>query len=245
MEVNIYDDLESMSIAAADLFVKQSQIAVLNNGRFSVALSGGGTPKRTFELLAQKPWIDQVPWYNTHVFWGDERCVPIDDVRHNALKARQILLDKVPVPSYHIHPIICNKIFKRAAEQYELLLRDFFKGQDTCFDLILLGLGNDGHTASLFPGTPVLKEKNRWVEVVSIPKPGINRITLTIPLIKRSALTVFLVAGTEKAGALKEVLEGQSNTSNFPAQLIAPINGKLIWLVEQSAANLLDKVKYA
>jgi 6-phosphogluconolactonase len=241
MKVNIYNDLESMSIAAADLFVKQSQIAVLNNGRFSVALSGGGTPERTFELLAQKPWIDQIPWYNTHIFWGDERCVPMDDNRHNALMAKRKFLKHVPVPTYHIHPVICDKSPKKAAEQYELLLRDFFKDQDTCFDLMLLGLGDDGHTASLFPGTPVLSEKKRWVAEVSIPKPGINRITLTVSLIERSALTVFLVAGAEKAVALKEVLEGKRNTSIFPAQLISPLNGELHWLVEKSAATLLKK----
>ena len=241
MKVNIYDDLESMSIAAADLFVKQSQIAVLKNGRFSVALSGGGTPERTFELLAQKHWIDQIPWYNTHIFWGDERCVPIDDSRHNALMARRKFLNQVPVPMCQIHPVICDKSPKKVADQYELLLRDFFKDQDTCFDLMLLGLGEDGHTASLFPGTPVLSEKKRWVAEVAVPKPGVNRITLTVSLIERSALTLFLVAGAEKAGALKEVLEGSRNTSVFPAQLISPLNGELNWLIEKSAATMLKK----
>lgn len=243
MKVDIYSDLESLSRAAADLFVKQSQIAVQNNGRFSVALSGGSTPERTYELLAQKPWVDQVSWKNTHVFWGDERCVPKDDIRHNALTAYKLLLSHVPVPSSHIYPIICDKSPKNTAEQYEILLREFFKDQEVCFDLMLLGIGNDGHTASLFPGTLVLEEKKRWVSEVSVPSQEFNRVTLTIPLLERSLLTLFMVQGKEKAGVLKIVLEGPRDTSTYPAQLIAPLNGGLIWMVDKAAAKLLSDVK--
>jgi len=239
MKINIYIDLESLSRAAADLFVKQSQLSVKKNGRFSVALSGGSTPERTYELLAQKPWVDQVPWDKTYIFWGDERCVSVDDIRHNALHANRLLLSHVPIPASQIHPIICNQSSRHTAEQYELLLRDFFKDKEAGFDLMLLGIGNDGHTASLFPGTPVLSERSKWVSEVSVPSQEFNRVTLTIPLLERSLLTVFLVEGEEKAGVLKIILEGQRDTSSYPAQLIVPLNNELIWLVDKAAAALL------
>jgi 6-phosphogluconolactonase len=243
MKINIYNDLESLSRAAADLFVKQSQLAVKKNGRFSVALSGGSTPERTYELLAQKPWVDDVPWDKVHIFWGDERCVPVDDIRHNALHANRLLLNYVPIPSSQIHPIICTQSSKHTAEQYELLLRDFFKDREVCFDLMLLGIGNDGHTASLFPETPVLNERSRWVSEVSVPTQEFNRVTLTIPLLERSVLTLFLVSGEEKASVLKIILEGPGDTSTYPAQLIAPLNNELIWLVDKGAALLLNNNK--
>ena len=243
MKVDIYNNPEALSRAAADLFVHQSQMAVQNKGRFSVALSGGNTPRRLYELLAQKPWVDQVPWKKTHVFWGDERCVPKDDLRHNALHVFKLLLDHVPVPSSQIHPVYCEKSPKDTAEKYELLLRYFFKDTRSCFDLMLLGLGNDGHTASLFPGTPVLNERSKWVSEVVVPSQEFSRVTLTIPLLERSLMTLFMVEGEEKAGVLKIVLEGPKDPSKYPAQQIAPLNGQLIWMVDKAAAKLLSDVK--
>ena len=244
MKINIYKDLETISIAAADLFVEQAQKAVIKNDRFSVALSGGHTPARTYELLAQKPWCEQVPWDKTFIFWGDERCVPKDDSRHNALMAHQLLLSHVPIPTHHIHPIICESSPKITAEKYELVLHEFFQDQDVCFDLVFLGIGNDGHTASLFPATPVLNERTKWVSVVSVPDQEFSRITLTIPLLERSFQTVFLVEGAEKAQVLKTILEGPWDTSTYPAQLIAPFNGKLTWLVDKAAAKSLNTDKF-
>jgi 6-phosphogluconolactonase len=243
MKINIYKDPEALSIAAANLFVEQAQSAVIINDRFSVALSGGNTPARTFELLAQKPWCDQVPWDKTFIFWGDERCVPKDDIRHNALMAHKLLLSHVPIPTHHIHPIICDDSPKITAEKYELILHEFFKDQDVCFDFVFLGIGNDGHTASLFPDTPVLHERTKWVCEVSVPKQEFNRITLTIPLLERSLLTVFLVEGAEKATVLKTIIEGPWDISTYPAQLIAPLNGALIWMVDEAASQSLNKDK--
>ena len=243
MEVEIFDDSETLSRAAADLFVEQSQFAVQNRGWFSVVLSGGNTPQRMYELLAQKPWVEQVSWERTHVFWGDERCVPKDDLRHNALHAFKLLLDHVPVPSSQIHPIYYEGSPKQTAEQYELMLHDFFKDGEVSFDLMLLGLGNDGHTASLFPGTPVLNERTRWVSEVLVPSQKFSRVTLTIPLLERSLLTLFMVEGEEKAEVLKTILEGPSDPATYPAQLIAPINGELIWMVDHAAAKLLNEIK--
>ena len=242
MEVEIYDDSEALSKAVAELFVEQSEFAVQNRGFFSVVLSGGNTPQRTYELLTQKPWVDQIPWKRTHIFWGDERCVPKDDPRHNTQSAYKLLLDHVPVPASQIHPIYCEGSPKQTAEQYELMLYEFFKGRGVSFDLMLLGLGNDGHTASLFPGTPVLNERTRWVSEVSVPSQEFSRVTLTIPLLERSLLTLFMVKGEEKAGILKTILEGPLDTTTYPAQLIAPLNGELIWMVDKAAAKLLSKV---
>jgi 6-phosphogluconolactonase len=152
-------------------------------------------------------------------------------------------LDHVPVPSSQIHPIYCGESPKHTADLYEILLRDFFKDKEDCFDLILLGLGNDGHTASLFPHTPFLNERSRWVSEVSVPSQEISRVTLTIPLLERSLVTLFMVEGKEKAEVLKIILEGPPNPSTYPAQLIAPLNGGLIWMVDKAAAKLLNDVK--
>jgi len=237
--IQVYDDLESLSHAAAELFVRRAQQAVQARGRFSVALAGGHTPRRTYELLAQRPLRDRVPWAQVHVFWGDERCVPPDDPRSNARMAREALLDHVPVPAEQIHPIRCAQAPREAAERYEDLLRDFFAGQPPRFDLVFLGLGENGHTASLFPDTPVLDERERWVAEVYVAEQGLYRVTLTAPLLNRARLILCLVAGAAKAPVLHEVLKGPSEPRQLPAQLIRPMDSELLWFVDREAASLL------
>jgi 6-phosphogluconolactonase len=182
-----------------------------------------------------------VPWENTHVFWGDERCVPSDDARSNERMAREALLDHVPIPASQIHPIQCVHAPNQVARQYEALLRTFFAEQPPRFDLVLLGLGENGHTASLFPGTPVLDERERWVADVYVAEQNLYRITLTAPLINQAALVVFLVAGNTKARVLSEVLEGLRDIHRLPAQLIQPTKGDLRWLVDRPAADMLKR----
>jgi 6-phosphogluconolactonase len=235
----IYQDLESLSQGAADLFVTRAARAVHTHGRFVVALSGGHTPLHTYELLAQPPFREEVPWAHVHVFWGDERCVPPDDPRSNARMARLALLDHVPIPSTQIHPILCAEAPAKSAEKYEDTLRSFFEGQQPRFDLIFLGLGDNGHTASLFPETPALDERNRWATEVYVPEQDLQRVTLTLPIINQGETVAFLVAGANKAAVLQEVLEGQPNPRRLPAQLIQPISGDLRWLVDQEAASSL------
>jgi 6-phosphogluconolactonase len=237
----IYDDLESLSHAAAGLLVQQARQAVQDRGWFSVALSGGHTPRRTYELLTQKPFRDHMPWPHLHVFWGDERCVPADDPRSNARMARQALLDHVPVPPEQIHPIPCGLAPPEAAKAYELLLRNFFPGQPPRFDLVFLGLGENGHTASLFPGTPVLEERERWVADVYVAEQKLHRVTLTAPIINQAAVVAFLVAGGGKAQILQEVLETPREPLRLPAQLIQPRDGILEWLVDRQASHLLKR----
>lgn len=166
--IQTYPDAEAVSVAAAELFAEKARQATEARGRFSVSLSGGSTPKRVYELLAQPPLRDQVPWEKVHIFWGDERCVPADDARSNAHMTRAALLDHVPVPPAQIHAIDGTVPARDAANCYEELLRQFFAGQPPRFDLVLLGLGENGHTASLFPHTPVLREQERWVSPINI-----------------------------------------------------------------------------
>jgi 6-phosphogluconolactonase len=237
--IQVYPDLESLSRAAAGLLVTQANLAVADRGRFSVALAGGNTPRRTYELLATPPFSDQAPWDRVHVFWGDERGVPLTDLRSNARLAKEAWLDRVPIPPDQIHPLNCTPDPVAAARQYEAELRKFFAGQPPRLDLVLLGLGDDGHTASLFPGTSVLKEDERWVAGVYLAPPGLNRVTLTAPLINQAAVVAFLVAGRAKAGVLREVLHGPRDPARLPAQLIQPSHGALLWLADREAAALI------
>ena len=239
--IQIYPNQESLSFGAARLFVRQAGLACKARGRFSVALSGGHTPQRTYELLAEPPFKDQVAWRQTHVFWGDERCVPPEDSRSNAHVARLHLLERVPIPPHQIHPISCDRSPREAAQDYEDLLRSFFGEGPSRLDLIFLGLGEDGHTASLFPQAPVLKEGKRWAAEVYLPQQDLYRVTLTPSLINQAAVVAFLVAGAAKASILKEVLEGPRDPHRYPAQLIHPSSGWLQWLVDKEAASQLSR----
>ncbi len=237
--IRVYNDLEDLSQAAAELFVTQSRQASMICGRFSVALSGGETPRRLYEILASAPFRERVHWDEVHVFWSDERCVPEDDPRNNARMARQTLLDKVPIPPDHIHPIPYEGSPQDAAIQYEIELRDFFSTQNPNFHLVLLGLGENGHIASLFPHTPVLNEKEKWVCDVYVNELGMYRITFTAPFINQADQVVFLVSGNEKAIVLEKVLEGAYHPHELPAQLIRPNGAHPIWLVDKAAGHKL------
>lgn len=238
--IRVCADAESLSMAAAEVFAAEARQAVQARGRFAVALAGGNTPQRTYELLAQEPFREQMPWQSVHVFWGDERCVPADDPRNNARMACKSLLDHVPVPSDQVHPMVCDRSPNDAADEYEALLRDFFADGRSRFDLVLLGLGENGHTASLFPGTSALDEQQRWVADVYVPEEGLHRLTLTAAAINQTALVVFLVSGNAKAPILQKVLEDAQDPSGIPARLIKPAYGEMLWLVDRDAARLLQ-----
>lgn len=239
--IQVYPDKEAMSRAAAELFVEQAGQALRLRGRFCVALSGGNTPRRMYELLAQPPFRDRVAWAQVQVFWGDERCVPADDPRSNAHLARQVWLDQVPISPQQIHPVSGNLPPEAAARAYEALLKSFFAGQPPSFDLIFLGLGEDGHTASLFPDHEVLNEQVRWAAEVYLAETDLPRVTLTFPLINQAAVVALLVTGAAKARVLKEVLQGPREPRRLPAQLVHPQSGALFWLVDQEAASQLQK----
>jgi 6-phosphogluconolactonase len=239
--IQIYPDFESLSRGAAELFAQLTEASIEVRSRFSVALAGGNTPRRTYELLAQNPFRDRIRWDKAHIFWGDERCVPQDDPRSNALMAKQALLDRVPVPSGRIHPMECAESPRDASRRYESMLRAFFDRGQPGFDIVLLGLGEDGHTASLFPFTPVLGEQELWVSEVH-PAGQVTRMTITAPLINQSRAVVFIVSSESKARVLREVLEGPRDPLRLPSQLIQPEfhGGGLYWLADRPAASLLS-----
>ena len=236
-----FADKEALSRAAAELFAAQAQAAVADHGRFVVLLAGGDTPRRTYEQLAREPLHSRIPWGQVHFFWGDERCLPAGDPERNESMARAALLDSVPLHPEQVHPIRCDQSPERAAAAYAAELQAFFGTKPPCFDLVLLGMGADGHTASLLPGSASLAEQQRWTAVTRRPEESFSRVTLTAPLLNRAALVVFLVTGHNKAGVLRSVLEASSPQPVAPAQLIRPLNGELHWFVDREAASLLDE----
>ncbi|WP_162053151.1 6-phosphogluconolactonase [Pontibacter pamirensis] len=242
--VKIFEDEAQLSKAAAELFIQKAQEAVKQHGLFTVALTGGSSPVQLYTLLAQLPYREQVPWEKMFVFWGDERWVPLTANENNARMAMEILLNKVPVPEDQVYPMYEEDTEPEAfAQQYEQLLQQHFNKQPPQFDLILLGMGDDGHTASLFPGTEVLQETSRLVQAYYLKPQSMHRITLTAPLINQAKTICFLTFGSKKAPALQQVLEGERNPEKYPSQLIQPKQGELIWFVDESAASLLTKKK--
>jgi 6-phosphogluconolactonase len=237
--IRVFKDLESLSQAAAELFAELSEGAIRARGRFSVALSGGNTPSRLYELLANDPFRDKIQWRSVHVFWSDERCVPADDPRNNARMAHQVLLDRIALPVENIHAAQGDLPPAEAAARYEAELRKFFGDQPPVFDLILLGMGDNAHTASLFPHTPVLEERERWVAEVYLAEQNMFRVTFTAPFINQASQVVFLVSGADKAVALQNVLEGAYQPQEYPAQLIRPNGAHPIWLVDRAAGHKL------
>lgn len=236
--IQIYPDYEQLSLAAAKCFVEESQKAIAKHGRFSVVLSGGHTPQHTYEILAQPPFKEEVSWQQTHVFWGDERCVPPEDSLSNIHMAKQALLNHIPIPASNIHPMQGNLNLQAAAQSYEKEIQQFFHGQKPQFDLIFLGLGDNGHTASLFPFLPALHETQKWVAAVYVAEQDMHRLTMTVSLLNQGRKIVFLVSGSEKASIFSRMLDGAYDPDALPAQLIRPVDGELLWLVDQDAATL-------
>jgi 6-phosphogluconolactonase len=241
--IQVCTDPESLSEAAVRLFVKRLRHVVQVQNQFSVALAGGHTSERTYQILSQPLFRDQVPWTKVHVFWSDEHCVPSDDPRSNAYMAHKALLDHVPIPPDQIHPIRCGQNPLQAAEEYEALLRDFFADRSPCFDFVFLGLGENGHTASIFPGTPAVEEQERWVIAVFVAEQAMWRTTMTPLLINQAAMVTFLVAGTAKARVLQRVLDGPFEPHHLTAQLIQPVSGGLDWIVDEEACRELINAK--
>jgi len=234
-------DRDALNLAAAEFWKKIALNSIAQRGRFSVALSGGSTPRSLFELLAQPPWNPALPWAKTHVFWGDERSVPPDHPSSNFGMTNKALLSKIKIPAENIHrvPTELGSPEKIAAD-YERTLRDFFPGAAfPQFDLNLLGLGENGHTASLFPHTPVLHDLEHWVAGYFVDEIKAHRVTLTVPAINHSREIAFLVAGESKAAVVRDVLHGPRDPERLPAQLIQAEGGSLTWLLDQAAAKLL------
>ena len=229
-----------MALAAAERIVVWAGRAIDARGRFSMALAGGSTPRATYRRLASEPYRSKIDWALGHVFWGDERCVPPTHPHSNYAMAYESLLSKVPIPDENVHRVQGEGNAEGAARAYAGELQRFFGTALPRFDLVLLGMGSDGHTASLFPGSAVLDEMERAVVVVSADyqhRPSC-RVTLTPVAISAARVVMFLVTGGQKASMVQRVLEGPPRS--FPAQFIRPVNGELYWLLDAAAASQLS-----
>ena len=242
VEIRTLTTPQELFAAAAEVVVGAATDAVAQRGRFTIALSGGSTPKSLFNLLATNART-VLPWERMFFFWGDERHVPPTDPDSNYRMAEETMLSKVPVPPGNVFRMAAeNPDAAAVAEEYEKTLRKFFAlepGQVPVFDLILLGMGPDGHTASLFPGTAGLQEKSRLVIANWVEKMKTSRLTFTLPVLNAARCVTFLVSGTDKAAVLRTVLEGDVPAEQYPAKLVRPTDGKLIWLVDRAAASEL------
>lgn len=224
---------------AAQLFVNEAKKNIDEKGFFSVALTGGSSPIDLHKLLATDTYKSQVDWSKIFVFWGDERWVPLDDNLSNAKMSYETLLNHVPIPKSNIFPMYKKGVdAEDYALTYERILREKI-ADDAGIDLIFLGMGDDGHTASLFPGTKVLHEKDKWVDAYFLVPQNMYRITLTAPFINRAEKIVVIAFGEKKAKALREVLQGDKNPELYPSQLLKPITGELLFLVDDEAATML------
>lgn len=235
--------------AVAEMAAKRvagiAEAAVAQAGRFTVALAGGATPRGLYARLAAEPYGARLPWSETEVFWGDERCVPPDHPESNYRMAAETLLRHLPLRPGRIHRMRGEDPDPaRAAAEYDALLRETFgvaPGVLPRFDLVLLGLGADGHIASLFPGSPALREVARLVVAVSVERLRARRLTLTLPVLNAAAAILFLVSGEDKAEALRAALEAAPGAEPLPAQLVRPREGTVTWLVDPAAARLLER----
>ena len=243
VEIRTLTTPQELFAAAAEEVVRAANEAVAQRGRFTLALAGGSTPKSLYNLLATNART-ALPWERMFFFWGDERHVPPTDPDSNYRMADETMLSKIPVAAANVFRMKTeNPDAAAVAEDYEQTLRKFFQlepGQVPAFDLILLGMGPDGHTASLFPGTAALQEKSRLVLANWVEKMKTYRITLTLPVLDAAGCVIFLVSGTDKAAALHAVLEEDVPGEQYPAKLIRPRQGKLIWLVDRAAASTLS-----
>jgi 6-phosphogluconolactonase len=234
-EIRTSSEAASLARAAVEHFVTLAAEAIAVHGQFVVALSGGSTPRATYVLLASDEFAARVDWSRVYIFWGDERCVPPDHPDSNYRMAREALLDKIPIPTGNVHRIRGEWPPDQAAVAYQAEL-EVVLGAGGRFDLILLGMGVDGHTASLFPGTAAMHEQTRWVVAHYVDKLSMWRITLTPVVINAAAHVTFMVSGAGKAERLREVLAGPYQPDILPAQIVRPPDGRLLWLVDAAAA---------
>lgn len=243
VELRVFAGAEELAAAAAEEFADRARDAVSRRGRFTVVLPGGSSPTLFFEVLADQRL--GIPWSKVHVFWGDERFVPPAHPESNFRAAQEALLARVRIPQANVHRIRTEALSPNAAAAiYEQEIRTFFRlsaGRFPRFDLVVLGLGADGHTASLFPGSEALSEDVRMVVAPLIAKLGIQRITLTLPMFNSARAVLFLVTGKQKAEALARALEGGEGSEVLPTPLVRPKRGPLLWMVDRAAAGMLRR----
>ncbi len=238
--IKVFETAPELAQGAAEVMLSIAKQSIEARGRFVIALSGGTTPDALFSLLAKPPFRDEMPWNKIFIFWGDERCVPFDDKKNNAFRAKTIVLDQVAIPLENIYPIPVGIDPALSAKKYESTINHFFGTEALSFDLIFLGLGENGHTASLFPESAIIHEKTQLLREVYVPEQHMFRITMTPLLINQAHTIIFLVEGENKAAILNTVLNGSLQPDKYPAQIITAEKGKLYWFIDKKAAALLS-----
>jgi 6-phosphogluconolactonase len=243
MRIAIYPDTDILSHEAARYIVQVAQESIVTHGRFTIALSGGNTPKKLYGLLGSEPYASQIDWNLVEIFWSDERCVSPDSADCNYHMAQEVLLSKIPIPASQIHRVPADKPDRDAAslEYAQEIQRVLGTNTVPGFDLIQLGMGPEAHTASLFPHQASLHEQQRLVMPVSVPKPPPPRLTFTPPLLNAATRVLFLVTGADKAEAVQAVLEGEHQPDEYPAQIVQPPRGDVVWMLDNAAAAKLSK----
>jgi len=239
MNLHIYKTPHEISLALAEWITESIEKTLKSTDRFTWVLTGGNSPKELYELLSSAPFKDRINWKKLHIFWGDERAVPFSDDRNNAKMTFEHLLNKVPVVKEQVHIMNTALEPEAAAAGYEKILRSYFASEGNTFDLVLNGMGDDGHTLSLFPHTEVIYEKTAWVKAYWLEAQKMYRITLTAPLVNRAKKIAFLTFGEGKAKALAAVLQGPRDVDTFPSQIIQPTKGELHWFTDTAAAKYL------
>ncbi|HKS28603.1 MAG TPA: 6-phosphogluconolactonase [Pyrinomonadaceae bacterium] len=240
-QIEVWPNAHVIALRAAELFVETAMQSVEERDSFKVALSGGSTPRALYGLLTRGSFLSSMPWEKTQVFWSDERCVPPTSEESNYRMAFDAMLRHVPVRPEQVHRMRGEDEPDEAARSYSQLLREKFDESPPRFDLILLGLGEDCHTASLFPHSPAILDADNLVSAPYVEKLKAHRLTLTFPVINEAASVIFLVAGESKADALSIVLEEEVSGMDYPAQLVSPTQGNLLWLVDEAAAARLTQ----
>lgn len=241
MQLNVAKDLVDLNKQLADWIVNYIEKVLKNNDRFTIVLSGGTTPKKLYRLLSSEEYRAKIEWSRLHFFIGDERFVPFTSERNNGKMIIESLLSLVPVKKEQIHLMRTDCAPETAAAEYEKILHQYFPNENHTFDLVLLGLGGNAHTLSLFPEYPVVFEKSKWVQAFYLEEEKIYRITLTAPVVNAAGCVAFIVSGSEKMAALYNVFTKEHNPALYPAQIIQPFNDELYWWVDQVAASELQQ----
>lgn len=237
--LHIHKDPTILSHALASWITEYIESTLQRHDRFTWVVTGGNSPKLLYELLSKEPYSNRINWKKVHIFWGDERAVPFEDARNNAKMTYEHLLNNVPVLPSQVHVMRTDMAPEQSAAAYEAILKQYFDGDVNTFDLALNGMGDDGHTLSLFPHTPVIHEQKAWVTSFWLEAQKMHRITLTAPVVNRARQIAFLTFGANKANALFQVLNGDRNVDQYPSQIIRPVAGAVHWFVDQEAAALI------
>lgn len=241
MKLHIFDDKETMSEQLASWIERLVQDTLKKQDLFTLVLSGGGTPKLLFQKLASDKFKNKIDWKRIHIFWGDERVVPFEDDRNNARMAYDILINHIDIPPEQVHIMRTDIEPELAAEKYEKILHQYFDNTPNSFDLVLLGMGDDGHTLSLFPGSPIIEEHEHWVNSVYNEQQKMYRVTLMPVIVNKASNIAFMVDGAKKANVLQQVIEGPYMPRELPAQIIKPVKGQLSWFLDKAAAKELNQ----